>query len=242
MRLSRILHLLATLITLALASSVTAATAHSKPAFKPCPNNVLDNCYDRKEMREFARVAADMVEHYLSAITPNQPVRPPAVTFVPTGKHVTAPCADEIGRQSADSTAYFYCPLDSAIYVGQDQIWQFYHEFGAVSPVVGLAHEFGHFAQDVAGVPEPTSFGESVTHENQADCFAGAFTNFLRRQGSLEVGDVSNIGALLKFVGSQEGPGRDHGTAAERQAAFNKGFKGTLTACNSFYPRNPIAR
>ena len=49
--------------------------------------------------------------------------------------------------------SYEYCPVDQAIYVGQDMLWEFYTRTGDAGPAVGLAHEFGHHIQSQLGVP-----------------------------------------------------------------------------------------
>ena len=213
------------------------------PATKPvsCPNNVLDNCYSKTQMKEFAGVANSFVLDYIKAIgVPDSAL--PKVTYIPSGKQTASKCTDGKGNHAQADDAYAYCPVDNTVYLGQETLWEFYHGFGAVSPIVGLAHEYGHFLQEYTGVPSPRTNKQSITHENQADCVAGSFTNYLDQQGNLEPRkDLLNIGRLLQAIGSKEGPNRDHGTPSQRDDAFGKGFTGKLAACNSFYPSSPIA-
>jgi predicted metalloprotease len=91
-------------------------------------------------------------------------------------------------------------------------------------------------------VPFPRSAAQSVGFENQADCVSGAWARYADQQGWLELpDDLGDIESLLRAIGTREGPGRDHGTAAERARAFDQGFRTGLKACNSFSPSAPIS-
>jgi predicted metalloprotease len=101
--------------------------------------------------------------------------------------------------------------------------------------------QYGHHIQQQVGVPAPRTAEESVRHENQADCIAGAWTRYTDDIGVLEYpDDIEDIEALFPLIGSAEGPGRDHGTAGERTDAFNRGFSGDLVACNAYFPSTPL--
>ncbi len=76
--------------------------------------------------------------------------------------------------------------------------------------------------------------------ENQADCVAGAWSKWLVDQKIMNDDDFDDIGALLVEIGSAEGPGRDHGTAEEREGSFVHGFEGGMKACNEFVPDQPL--
>jgi predicted metalloprotease len=79
-----------------------------------------------------------------------------------------------------------------------------------------------------------------VSFENQADCMAGAWSRYAREKAWLEYpDDVRDIETLVRAIGSREGPGRDHGTSAERNAAFQSGFNEGLAGCNKF-SRTPV--
>jgi predicted metalloprotease len=120
-------------------------------------------------------------------------------------------------------------------------LWEFYTRTGDAGPAVGLAHEFGHHIQQMAGVGPPRTADESVRHENQADCLAGAWTRYTDKQGWLEYpDDIEDIELLFPLIGSAEGPERDHGTVAERARSFQLGFDGDVDACSRFTPGTPL--
>lgn len=225
----------------AVALTPIAGATGSEP--KSCPNNVLDNCYTKAEMADFLEIAVGFIEDYYNKLSSEGQYIPPpnAVVYIPTGKESPSGCADGNGNYVQNDEAFAYCPIDSTVYVGQEQLWLFYHELGAVSPVVGLAHEYGHHLQNVRGVPNPKTGRESIQHENQADCIAGAWAEYANEQGNLEYKkDLANIGDLLTSIGSMEGADRDHGTSRERKESFLIGFEGTLPACNDFYSSAPL--
>ncbi|MGV9948815.1 neutral zinc metallopeptidase [Rhodococcus aetherivorans] len=235
-------HLVRTVIAgavLAAAAITATGTAAATPSGGQCPGGVLDDCYTKAEMMQYLDVAVGMINTYLDQISPG--VRPAAVVFIPTSRQVTSACVNDNGSAAADASAYQYCAADNSVYIGQEEMWKLYESYGAISPVVALAHEYGHFAQDLVGIPDPHSPAESIPHENQADCFAGAFARHLDARGNLEYGkDLTNVGELMQAVGSPEGPGRTHGTPEERRASFARGFDGNLGACNAYYPANPL--
>ncbi len=195
----------------------------------------------------------DQMDSYVNAVYPmitdwadrtwRQLPRPRQVVYVPRGASGPEGCAEPDGSAGRyTSSSYEYCGADQVIYLGQDLLWEFYTETGDAGPAVGLAHEFGHYIQDETGVPEPGTAAESIRHEDQADCLAGAWTQYTDQVGLLEYpDDLEDIDALFPIIGSAEGPQRDHGTAGERARAFNTGFRGGAEACNAFYPDTPVA-
>lgn len=149
------------------------------------------------------------------------------------------------GRRRAQASysdqSYEYCPLDKTVYVGELQMWDYYARLGDAAPAVGMAHEWGHHLQAEAGITTTTP-EETVVTENQADCVAGAWSAWLVDQEIMNDDDFDDIGALLLEIGSAEGPGRDHGTAEEREGSFVHGFEGGMKACNEFVPDKPLIR
>jgi predicted metalloprotease len=118
------------------------------------------------------------VDRYFSSTYTNIP-KPKKYWYIQTGTSTQTECVNALGQhQPANDTDYFYCATDDSIYLGQNQIWDFYRRFGAIGPIVGLAHEWGHHVQMVANVPSPTTNAETLNHENQADCVAGAWTDW----------------------------------------------------------------
>ena len=94
-----------------------------------------------------------------------------------------------------------------------------------------------HVSPNVAFTGEVSS----VEIELQADCLAGAWANSADKRGMVEVGDVdealnaaSQIGddtIQKKTTGHVQPETFTHGSAAQRSAAFRRGYQGGATAC-----------
>lgn len=216
------------------------AAASSQPQ-PPRNGDSLEGKFSYDTMDDYVDAVVPMITDWADATWKNMPL-PRTVLFVPRNADGASACVDsDGGRALYTSESYEYCPADEVIYVGQDMLWEFYSRTGDAGPAVGLAHEFGHHVQTQVGVPDPRTADESIRHENQADCIAGAWTKYMNEVGSLERDDdLADIDALFPLIGSAEGPDRDHGTARERLEAFSDGFEGGLTACNAFYPGTPL--
>jgi predicted metalloprotease len=193
------------------------------------PGESLEGQFDRETMDQYVNAVVPMITEYMQETWPDMPL--PEVVYVPGGYTGREGCLDQSGNQAtATSTSYEYCPVDRAVYVGQDMLWEFYTRTGDAGPAVGLAHEFGHHVQSELGVTLENM--SSVDVENQADCIAGAWTRFTDERGWLErEDDLKDIETLFPLIGSAEDPTRDHGTAQERAASFEAGFTGGLGAC-----------
>ena len=193
------------------------------------PGESLEGQFDREGMGQYVNAVVPMITEYMQETWPDVPL--PEVVYVPEGRTGREGCIDQSGRQAvATSTSYEYCPVDRAVYVGQDMLWEFYTRTGDAGPAVGLAHEFGHHIQSELGVNLESM--SSVDIENQADCIAGAWTRFTDERGWLErEDDLKDIETLFPLIGSAEDPTRDHGTTQERAASFEAGFTGGVGAC-----------
>ena len=154
------------------------------------------------------------------------------------------------GVQSACGTATtavgpFYCPLDKKVYIDLSFYDELRAKFGApgdFAQAYVIAHEVGHHIQNLTNQLNKTSAGtEQIGVELQADCLAGAWGRDAERRGILEVGDVDealNAAAAIgddtlqrKSGGSVQPEKWTHGSAAQRSAAFKKGFEGGYQAC-----------
>ncbi|HRE01024.1 MAG TPA: neutral zinc metallopeptidase, partial [Ilumatobacteraceae bacterium] len=145
----------------------------------------------------------------------------------------------------------FYCSFgDYMAYDDFDLIPRLVDDYGETAVGVVFAHEFGHAIQarvnnpDVWGVNAPV-----VRGEQQADCFAGAWTAHVARGESalLNFGDEGVRAGLSAMVavkdpllvldanGQPVSPdvfeGSAHGTAFDRVGAFQYGFLGGAPAC-----------
>lgn len=103
-------------------------------------------------------------------------------------------------------------------------------EFGAAVLGVVLAHEYGHAIQQrIGALDEPLA---TILTEQQADCFAGAWTGQAYRGESpvLRLGDSDVRAGLLAMLSVRDPVGTDqfvpggHGSAFDRVGAFQEGF------------------
>ena len=224
-------------LALTFAAAPTAA-AEPKAPDTSCAGAELDNCYSESQMGEFLKVGDRMVNDYLTHIGVRSR---PKLVYIPEGHSLSGACKDDDGNSSEDSDSYAYCPADNTVYIGQHALWGFYRQYGAAGPIAGLAHEHGHYLQALVHVPPAHTHAGKIPIEDQADCVAGDFVGYLKTLGDVEYPkDYRNLGDFLRSIGSHEGPGRDHGTPAERVHTFEKGLFGGLAACNAFTPDTPL--
>ncbi len=195
----------------------------------------LEGCFGYNEMDDYLDAITPMVAGFFQTAYPKVP-QPRNLVFVPRGQGIRSACG------VSNSQAYEYCAGDQSIYVGQDTLWTFYRQAGDAAPALGLAHEWAHHLQFMLDLPAFGVASQSVKVENQADCIAGAWAKYADEQGWLEEeDDLKDATGLLQAIGSAEGPGRDHGTSAERLKAFQSAFKGGISACNAYFPGSPIS-
>ena len=152
----------------------------------------------------------------------------------------------------------FYCPTDAQVYIDPAFFNELSQRFGAPGDAAAayvIAHEVGHHVQDLQGIlgqahnlqaraSETEGNAIQVKVELQADCYAGVWAaNARDSQGSiLEAGDVEEALRAAEAVGDdtlqKQAQGYvvpdsfTHGSSAQRQAAFQQGFKGgSLASC-----------
>ena len=194
----------------------------------------LEGAFSYYEMSDYLDAIAPMVAQFYEEEYPDIP--DPNLVFIPSGRVARGYCG------YSDSSAYEYCGASNTIYVGQDLLWAFYDEAGDAAPAIALAHEWGHHVQNYRGVPFARTASQSVSFENQADCLSGAWARYADEQGWLETeDDLDDVGRLMQFIGSAETSRRDHGTTAERSAAFQSAYSEGAKACNAFFPDEPVA-
>lgn len=211
-----------------------ASAAPSAPA-QPQTCQSLENCYSYGEMAEFLGQVRGLIAGFGDSAYGNLPE--PTFRYIPAGSAVAVACGG-----AADSTAFFYCGVDDTIYVGQDQLYDFYRRTGDGGAAFGLAHEWGHYLQDRAGVLRVAKDQVGrIQSENQADCIGGAFLGHARDRGILEPDDYDDISAILPLIASAESDtNRDHGTVQERARALQYGFDRGLSGCSGYFPDTPL--
>lgn len=153
----------------------------------------------------------------------------------------------------------FYCPGDRKVYLDlsfYDDMKKKYGGGGDFALGYVLAHEVGHHVQTLIGVnakvrqmQNGASRAEanrlSVRMELQADCFAGVWGNYMKRDGVLEEGDLEKALKTASAIGDdrlqKQSTGRvvpdsfTHGTSEQRYNWFMRGYEsGNPGACNTF--------
>jgi uncharacterized protein len=165
------------------------------------------------------------------------------------------------GCGSATSAAGpFYCPNDRNVYIDLAFFRQLETEFAAqgdFAKAYVIAHEVGHHVQNVLGTLEKAHAAQGRTSEAeanaiqvrvelQADCFAGIWAHHADNTRQLvEAGDIDEALNAAASVGDDTIQKRvqghvnqesfTHGSAAQRQQAFRKGYSsGSVDQCNTF--------
>lgn len=151
----------------------------------------------------------------------------------------------------------FYCPPDRSIYLDIAFFRELAQRFAApgdFAQAYVIAHEVGHHVQTLTGgadrirqaqsaVREGESNALQVRMELQADCYAGVWA--ARERGAMEPGDLEEGMRAAAAIGDdtiqRAGQGRvvpesfTHGTAAQRQQALLRGYRGgDLAACAGY--------
>ncbi|MEY2569971.1 MAG: hypothetical protein QOE63_321, partial [Acidimicrobiaceae bacterium] len=136
----------------------------------------------------------------------------------------------------------FYCP--NGDFVAWDDVNltnKLLDEFGPYTLAIVVAHELGHGIQQRAGVFDQNLI--TFVTEQQADCFAGAYTGWVAKGNSslfeLKLSDLDQ--ALGGFLQIRDPVGTDtvndssaHGSAFQRINAFEDGLQGGATTCKAY--------
>ncbi len=150
----------------------------------------------------------------------------------------------------------FYCPNDQKVYIDLSFYQQLRQQFGAAGDFAQayvIAHEIGHAVQDQTGVlPEfnaqrgsmsqDEQNAYSVRVELQADCYAGVWANYEKKQNYLESGDAEEAIRAANQIGDdtltrgQVSPRNfTHGTSEQRMRWLKRGMEtGDVGQCDTF--------
>ncbi|NLC84679.1 MAG: metalloprotease [Ruminococcaceae bacterium] len=151
--------------------------------------------------------------------------------------------------QGSSQMGPFYCPADERVYMDPT----FYYELrdkhdapGDFALAYVLAHEVGHHVQYLLGIteqifdlkarmPEEEFNRYLVRLELQADYLAGVFAHYADDKDYLDVGDIEEAMNAAAAVGDDTIQSKawgmvvpdkfTHGTAAQRQSWFNRGYQ-----------------
>jgi len=154
----------------------------------------------------------------------------------------------------------FYCPSDKKLYIDlsfYSELRDRFHASGDFAMAYVIAHEVGHHVQNLLGTNDKMdrlrqqlsskSYNKySVMLELQADYYAGVWAHYADKKNQiLEEGDIAEALAAASAVGDDNIQKQiqgyivpdafTHGTSAQRQEWFEKGYKyGNLENGNTF--------
>jgi hypothetical protein len=162
--------------------------------------------------------------------------------------------------QATSAAGPFYCPPDERLYIDLAFFRQLETEFAAqgdFAKAYVIAHEVGHHVQNLLGIAdqvraaqqrssEAESNALSVKMELQADCYAGIWAHYADSTSNVvEAGDIDEALTAASSVGDDTIQKRvqghvnqesfTHGSGAQRQQWFRKGFSGgRMQDCDTF--------
>lgn len=144
------------------------------------------------------------------------------------------------------SLGAFYCiEGDFMAYDDDSLLPSLVNDLGKEAVAVVLAHEFGHAVQARSGEWDQPG----VLKEQQADCFAGAWSAHVASGGSdlitFDDTDVrSGLVAMINVRDPIESAGLTdpdaHGTGFDRVGAFQDGFEGGVLRCKTFFTEDRL--
>lgn len=222
------------------------------------PQQAQNNQAQTDEQKRFASAVLKSTENVWNEILPQQArvryVEPKLVLFT---DRTPSACG-----QASSATGPFYCPGDEKLYLDFGFFRELKTRFGApgdFAQAYVIAHEVGHYVQDLLGTMDKVTAAQqrtseaqsnqlSVRLELQADCYAGVWANYVQKKGLLEAGDVEEAMKAASAVGDdsiqKQAQGYvvpesfTHGSAQQRMSWFTKGFQsGNIGQCNTFATR-----
>lgn len=150
----------------------------------------------------------------------------------------------------------FYCPTDRKVYLDLEFFAEMARRFeapGDFAQAYVIAHEIGHAVQDQTGIlPEfnaqrgamsqDEQNAYSVKVELQADCYAGVWANYEKKQNFLDSGDAEEAIRAANQIGDdtltrgQVSPRNfTHGTSEQRMRWLKRGMdSGDVGQCDTF--------
>ncbi|GGD07881.1 KPN_02809 family neutral zinc metallopeptidase [Aureimonas glaciei] len=177
----------------------------------------------------------------------------PAPTLVLFNNSIASACGN-----ASSASGPFYCPSDQKLYIDLSFFRQLKDQLNAggdFAQAYVVAHEVGHHIQNITGilpafdqarrgVGEAEANALSVRIELQADCYAGIWAHDTQAAGYVEAGDIDEALNAAEQIGddtlqkASQGyvvpDSFNHGTSAQRQTWFRRGFEeGSVAACDT---------
>ena len=140
---------------------------------------------------------------------------PQIITNVDSSTKVLGGCVSNYkGKINTDVGGTSYCARSNTIYVVQEQLEPLYKHFGPAAIAYVIAHEYGHYLQNIFDMPykQPVS-------ELQADCLSGAILGQGADELEITKRDIINMSQAAYTIGSES-----HGSSAQRAYAVYAGF------------------
>jgi predicted metalloprotease len=179
--------------------------------------------------------------------------RPPALVLF-------TDAIDSACGMAGAATGPFYCPSDAKVYLDLSFFRELSERFGAPGDFAHayvVAHEVGHHVQHELGIAGKVAEAKarssereandlSVRLELQADCLAGVWGNHAgQSRDLLEIGDLEEALSAASAIGDDRIQEQSrgyavpdsftHGTSAQRQRWFRRGFAGgDIGQCDTF--------
>ena len=194
--------------------------------------------------------ALSEISSYWSAVFPElygRKFEPISGGYYAYTSHTELPPCPGVREYRDVASNAFYCPAADLIAWDDEQlIPSMQEQFGDFSLAIVMAHEVGHAVQARSG------FGGTftVTKEQQADCFAGAWVasvaNGHSEHFSVQLEDLD--ASVAGFLQLRDHPGSDglkgdaHGSAFDRIGAFQDGFENGAPACKGYSDQNVAER
>jgi predicted metalloprotease len=154
-------------------------------------------------------------------------------------------CATSPAKPAEVAGNAYYDPSCDLIVYDRALLKELSTDYGRFLGPVVMAHEFGHAMQNRFGFAPN---GRSIQDETQADCFAGAWTAWVRagkaEHVSLRTPQLDDVirGFLLlrDEVGTSPNGSQAHGSYFDRVSAFYEGFDGGVGACRDNFGANRL--
>ena len=227
--------------TIAIFAIPMSASAASAPVVEHLQPGMLDTWiqYNQAGLQQYWSWAAQ-AQHAPSV------GQPAGVTWVNEQGGTDTACGLTQSADAVDNGS-FYCDKDDIIYLDKTRLLENDQQWGIPGILSSMAHEWGHHVQHRLGLLDGGQLTPKQT-ELQADCLAGAYMHFVRQgnttQGTMDrYADLSTLMARYYAIGDQPAPdgyawANPHGSPAERQSAFAKGWDLTNTpsGCTDWRP------